>query len=139
MHAGRAIQRIDANAGIIRQCRQPRVRARMARLCQRIFDERAMRLGGFTDAEARLRNDLDIERRQYGADLVQLADIVRRDDYFFHEFKQILNRKGRKGNRRAFSKKPNGLSRLTLPLLPCHGFRSVSFFAFPSRPLRPWR
>jgi hypothetical protein len=48
----------------------------VTRFRERILDERAMWFGGFTYTEGGLRNDLDIERRENRADLIQLADVI---------------------------------------------------------------
>ena len=84
IHAGRAVQRINANPGIVCQRGQTRVPARMPRLGQRVLDKSTVRFGRLAHAERRLRNDLDVERRQYRGYLVQLADVVGGDDDFFH-------------------------------------------------------
>ena len=85
MHAGRAVQGVDADAGVVGKRRQPRVLARVTRLGECVLDKREMRLVGLGHAERRLRDDLDVERREDGADLVQLADVVGSDDDFVHE------------------------------------------------------
>ena len=74
MHAGLAAERIDAKAGIVRERRQLRRPARMARLGKGVLDERVVRLVGFGDAERRLRHELE-RRRQDGLQLPQLAGI----------------------------------------------------------------
>ena len=84
MHAGRAAQRLDADAGIVGQRRQAAFAADVARLGQRVLDEGAVRLFGLGDAELRLRQHLDAERREHALELAQLAGIVGCDDQFFH-------------------------------------------------------
>src|SRR4029079_5953570 len=44
LHAGRSAQRLDADAGIVGQCRQPGAAAGMTRLGQRVLDEARTRL-----------------------------------------------------------------------------------------------
>ena len=51
LHAGRAAERAHADARIVGQRRQLRLRARVARLRQRVLDERDVRLVGFGNAE----------------------------------------------------------------------------------------
>ncbi len=97
VHAGRTVQHINADARIVGERRQSGVPARMPRLGERVLDEREMRLVDFRHAERRLGNDLDIERRENRADLVELAEIIRRDDYSLH--KGNSKRKGRGGRR----------------------------------------
>ena len=56
MHAGRAAERGDADARVVGERGQLRVRARVPRLGERVLDERQVRLVGFGDAELGLRD-----------------------------------------------------------------------------------
>src|SRR4051812_41650514 len=76
MHAGRAAERVDAQARIVGERRQAGGTAGMARLRQRVFKERLKGLVRLAYAELALRHDLDRERRQqraYFADLSRIA------------------------------------------------------------------
>ena len=80
LHTGRAVQRLDADAGIIRERRQLGQRACMARLRERVLDERRMGLIGLGNAELALRNDVDAERREQPGKLAELAGIAGGED-----------------------------------------------------------
>ena len=88
-HAGRATEGVNTNARVIGQRRQAGDAAGVMRLGQRVFDKGEIRLLGFAHPQRALRDDLDIERREDGADLVQLTQIIRRDDDFFHDEKSF--------------------------------------------------
>ena len=66
MKSGRAVECIDAESGIIAQCRQARSRARVARLDQRVLDEGA-RSRRHPDAELGLRDEFDTEIGEHRA------------------------------------------------------------------------
>ena len=83
-HAGRAAQRRHAQPRIVGQRRQPGGAGAMARLGERVLDEGGMGLLGFPDAERRLRQQLDAQRRQQRAELAQLAGVVGGENEFFH-------------------------------------------------------
>ena len=77
MHAGRAVQRGDANSRIVGQRRQLRMRARMPRLGKRVLNERNVWFGHFRDAQIRLRYHFDSLREEQAAKFAQLARIAR--------------------------------------------------------------
>ena len=80
LHARRAAERAHADAGIVGERRQLRVRARVPRLGERVLDERDVRLVRFGNAERRLRDHLDPERGEQPVELAQLAGIAGRED-----------------------------------------------------------
>ena len=79
-NARRATQCRDADSGIIRQRGLPAQPADMARLGQRILDERHMRLFGLTDAELRLGQHFDAEGAEHVLEFAQFAGVVGGDD-----------------------------------------------------------
>ena len=84
MHPRRAVQRHGANAGIVGQRRQLRTAAGVARLGQRVLNERGMRLFGFRHIEIRLRHGFQPERGEQRSEFAQLAGVVGGDDDFLH-------------------------------------------------------
>jgi hypothetical protein len=64
VHAGRTVQRGNADARIVGERRKLRVHARVPRLGERVLDERDVRLVGIGDAELGLRDHLDRKRRE---------------------------------------------------------------------------
>ena len=56
------------------------MRAGVARLGERVLDERDVRLVGFGDAELGLRDDVDAERREQPAEFAQLARVAGGED-----------------------------------------------------------
>src|SRR5207253_10112455 len=85
MHARLTAERRHAKPRIVGERRQPRGAARVARLGERVLDERRVRLLGLRDAERRLRHELELGRKDR-LQLAQLAGVMRGDDDF-HEFR----------------------------------------------------
>ena len=73
MHARRAVECCDTHTGIVRKRRQPRERARVPRLGQRVLDEGRVGLVRFRRVEFRLRDHREAARRQQAAEFAQLA------------------------------------------------------------------
>src|SRR5262249_54315897 len=69
------IERTHADARVVGERRQPGAAARVARLRERVLDERRVGLLGVGDLESRLRNNLDPERAQQGLEFAQLPRI----------------------------------------------------------------
>src|SRR5262249_49266813 len=76
VYAGRAVERVDADAGIVRQRRKPRERTRVPCLDERILDERRVGLVDLGHAELRLGNHLDAERLEEPPELAKLARVA---------------------------------------------------------------
>ena len=89
LHARRAGERANADAGVVGQRRQAGERTRVPRLGERVLDEGDVRLGRLGDAEFRLRDHLDAERRQQAAELAQLALVAGRED----EARKVVHRR----------------------------------------------
>ncbi len=79
LHAGRAVQRVDADARIVGERGQTGQAARVPRLGKRVFDKRMVRLGGFRDAELGLSDHFDSQRRQQTPEFPQLARVAGRE------------------------------------------------------------
>src|SRR5262249_27375104 len=77
LHAGRAVERFDADAGVVRQRGQLREPARVPCLRQRVLDEACMWLVRLRDPELRLRDHFDAQWREQAAKLAQLSGIAR--------------------------------------------------------------
>src|SRR6185312_16836753 len=75
MHARRAAQRVDADAGIVRERRQPGREARVPRLGERVLEKRVVRLLGFREANLGLRDHARAEALEQRLDLGFLARI----------------------------------------------------------------
>ena len=84
VHARLAAQRVDADAGVVRERRQARRAARVPRLGQGVLEKGEVRLLGIRDAELALGNDLDLKGRQQRADLGKLAGIAARHNELPH-------------------------------------------------------
>ena len=80
--AGRAVQRGDAEARIVRQCGQPAGGRRRHRLDPGIAGEIGSVFLGFRQAERAGGDDLDAERTQQRLDLAQLAGVVAGENEF---------------------------------------------------------
>lgn len=76
--AGRAAQRVHAQAGVVRDRGQPAGGCGVAGLGERVLDEGVVRLLGFRDAERALRDQLDRHRRQQRTEFLQLLGVVGR-------------------------------------------------------------
>ena len=85
VHPRGTVQGQRAETGIIGQRRQPGCLRGVACLCECVFDERDMGFVRFGDAQRRLRNRLEAERLQQGAELAQFARIAAGDDNFVHD------------------------------------------------------
>src|SRR5262249_27416883 len=77
-HARRAAERIDAQARVVGDRRAARGTRGMARLRERVLDEGDMRLLGLADAELALAHELDRQRAEQRAQLVELLRVVGR-------------------------------------------------------------
>jgi hypothetical protein len=86
IHAGRAVERLDADTGVVGQRRQAGMRAGMARLGEAVLDEGDVRLGAFGDAEVGLRRGFDPERFEDARDFAQFAGVAGCDNEFIHGF-----------------------------------------------------
>ena len=84
VYARLSIERSRANTRVVCEGRQPRTAARVARLGERVLDESAVRLLGIGYSEARLRNDLQAERREQRLELAELPGIGGGEHEFFH-------------------------------------------------------
>ncbi len=78
--ARRAAERVDAQARVVGDRRATGRPRRMARLGERVLEERRVRLVGFADRELALGDELDPERREQRGELGELSRVVRRED-----------------------------------------------------------
>src|SRR6185295_4034472 len=92
MHAGRAAQRVDAQAGIVGERWQAGGAARVARLGERVLEEGVVRFVCLRNAELGLGKNLKLKRRQQFADLADLSRISRRKDQPLHRLQLGLHR-----------------------------------------------
>ena len=84
INAGGAAEGGDAESGIVGEGRQAGKLGGMTGLGQRIFDEGAVRLLGFRNAELALGDDFETERRQQCVQLVHLLGVVGGEDDLLH-------------------------------------------------------
>ncbi len=92
VQARRAIECVDADAGIIAERRQARRACGMARLDQRVLDEAQPGLVGVGDAEIALRDQFDARIGEHCADLAELARIAARKNDTAHAQRLALLR-----------------------------------------------
>jgi len=81
-----ALGRFDAQAGIVGERRQAGGATGVARLGERVLEERIVRLFRFRDAELRLGNDLKVKRRKQFADFADLARVAGGQHQPFHRW-----------------------------------------------------
>ena len=82
--AGGAAERGDAQAGIVGQGRQAGQLGGMAGFGQRVFDEGAVRLFRFRNAEIALGDDFETERGEERVQLLHFLGVVGSEDEFLH-------------------------------------------------------
>jgi hypothetical protein len=84
IEAGRAPQRINADAGVVGQGRQTRRVGRVPGLQEGILDEGVAGLVRTLDAEFRLRDEFDAGASQQLAQFDELAGVAAGEDYLVH-------------------------------------------------------
>src|SRR5580700_10318735 len=84
MHAGASPECIHLDAGIICERRQSGCAGGVARLDERILEERSTAFDDCIDAQRGLRQHLILKRSQQRAELAQLADVCARENESSH-------------------------------------------------------